>query len=96
MALSELHQLAMRAVEKFGLAKLVIVHRLGDVPVGEASVVVGCSSPHRPATFEALPWVMNLLKRDVPIWKCERYEDQTTQWVHPRPGLPTCSDDETS
>ena len=83
MARRELRKLATTAVEKFGLTKLVIVHRLGEVPIGEASVIVGCSSPHRPATFEALPWVMDVLKRDVPIWKREQYADQTSEWVHP-------------
>tara|TARA_R110002049_G_scaffold2750_2_gene21545 strand:+ start:359887 stop:360357 length:471 start_codon:yes stop_codon:yes gene_type:complete len=84
MAEKQLLQIAADAIQRFGLTKLVIVHRLGDVPVGQASVVVGCSSPHRPATFEALPWVMDILKRDVPIWKCERYVDETSAWVHPQ------------
>lgn len=83
MARRELLKLAVVAVEKFGLTKITLVHRLGEVPIGEASVVVGCSSPHRPATFEALPWVMDVLKRDVPIWKREQYADQTSEWVHP-------------
>jgi molybdopterin synthase catalytic subunit len=61
----------------------LIVHRLGEVPVGQVSVVVGCSSAHRVATFQALPWIMDELKRDVPIWKRELYTDGTTEWVHP-------------
>jgi len=83
MARAELDRLASQAVEKFGLAKLVIVHRLGVVPVGQASVLVGCSSPHRRATFAALAWIMESLKQEVPIWKRERYDDQSTQWIHP-------------
>jgi molybdopterin synthase catalytic subunit len=83
MAIAELEKLASRAVDKFSLRRCVIVHRLGEVPVSEASVVVGCSSPHRPATFEALPWIMDVLKKDVPIWKRELYVDGTTEWVHP-------------
>ena len=83
MAIRELEKIAVTAIEKFRLARVVIVHRLGDVPVGEASVVLGCSSPHRPQTFQALTWVMDVLKRDVPIWKKECYADGTTQWVHP-------------
>ncbi len=83
MAISELEKLATLAVEKFSLRRCLIVHRLGDVPVGEASVVVGCSSAHRIATFEALPWIMDVLKQDVPIWKRELYSDGTTEWVHP-------------
>ena len=83
MAIAELEKLAARAVAKFALRRCVIVHRLGEVPVSEASVVVGCSSPHRPATFEALPWILDVLKKDVPIWKRELYVDGTTEWVHP-------------
>ena len=83
MAHKELLTLAEQAITRFGLAKIVIIHRLGEVPVGEASVVVGCSSPHRPATFDALAWVMDTLKRNVPIWKRERYADETTEWIHP-------------
>ena len=83
MATRELERLAEAAIEKFSLRRLVIVHRLGEVPVGQASVVVGCCSSHRVATFEALPWIMDRLKQEVPIWKQESYFDGTTQWVHP-------------
>jgi len=83
MAIRELQALADRAIEKFGLAHVVLVHRLGDVPIGQASVVVGCSSAHRSATFAALQWMMETLKRDVPIWKRETYDDGRRVWVHP-------------
>ncbi|WP_442510834.1 molybdenum cofactor biosynthesis protein MoaE [Novipirellula sp. SH528] len=83
MALAELNRLAGEAIEQFGLSKIVIVHRLGEVPVGEASVVLGCSSAHRKQSFAALPWLMDQIKTDVPIWKRETYTDGTTQWVHP-------------
>jgi molybdopterin synthase catalytic subunit len=83
MAKGELQKLAEAAIEKFNLFHIVIVHRLGEVPIGEASIVLGCCSAHRPATFEALAWIMNVLKRDVPIWKKEHYADGLTEWVHP-------------
>ena len=83
MAVQQLESIAEQAIAAFGLAAVVIVHRLGEVPIGEASVVVGCSSAHRPATFEALAWIMNTLKRDVPIWKRETYADGSREWVHP-------------
>jgi molybdopterin synthase catalytic subunit len=79
----ELQQLARCAIVKFGLTRVILVHRLGVVPIGEASVIVGCSSPHRTAVFAALPWIMDELKRIVPIWKQEQYVDGTTQWIHP-------------
>lgn len=83
MAQRELEKLATAAIDKFDLFHVVIVHRLGEVPVGEASVVVGCSSSHRPQTFAALAWIMETLKREVPIWKREQYADGTSEWVHP-------------
>ena len=83
MALRELEKLADTALREFKLCRLVIVHRLGEVPIGEASIVVGCSSGHRPETFQALAWVMDTLKREIPIWKREIYADGTTEWVHP-------------
>lgn len=83
MAQRELQRLAENAAERFSLLGVVIVHRLGEVPIGEASVVVGCSSGHRGDTFESLRWIMDTLKRDVPIWKQERYQDGSTEWVHP-------------
>lgn len=83
MAKCELQKLAEAAIERFNLFHVVIVHRLGEVPIGEASVVLGCSSAHRPATFQSLAWIMDVLKRDVPIWKKEHYTDGLTEWVHP-------------
>ena len=83
MAQQQLESIAEQAIQQFGLAHVVIVHRLGDVAIGEASVVVGCSSAHRNATFDGLRWMMELLKRDVPIWKRETYADGTREWVHP-------------
>ncbi len=88
MAIAELKRLANEAIDKFGLTRVVIVHRLGEVPIEQSSVVVGCSSPHRPETFAALPWIMNELKRDVPIWKRETYADGSKDWVHPEPEKP--------
>ncbi|TWU39236.1 molybdopterin synthase catalytic subunit [Novipirellula artificiosorum] len=83
MATTELLRLATDAVERFGLTRLVIVHRLGEVAVGQASIVIGCSSPHRKQTFAALPWLMDQIKTDVPIWKKEHFEGGATEWVHP-------------
>lgn len=84
MAQAELERLASAASSRFGLRHLVIVHRLGEVPIGQASVVVGCSSPHRAAAIDALPWIMDELKKNVPIWKREHFVDGKTEWVHPK------------
>jgi molybdopterin synthase catalytic subunit len=83
MARRHLERLAEEAAAKHTLSHVVIVHRLGEVPLGEASVLVGCSSPHRANVFTALPWIMDRLKADVPIWKRETYQDESTEWLHP-------------
>jgi molybdopterin synthase catalytic subunit len=85
MAAKQLAEIGNQAMERFRLRHVVIVHRLGEVPVAQASVAVGCSSPHRVDTFAALPWIMDTLKQQVPIWKRETFVDGTTQWVHPQP-----------
>lgn len=84
MAMRELNKLAESALKEFSLLNLVIVHRLGEVPIAEASVAIGCSSRHRPETFAALEWIMNKLKKDVPIWKREVYRDGKEEWIHPK------------
>ncbi|TWU37694.1 Molybdopterin synthase catalytic subunit [Novipirellula aureliae] len=83
MAVLELRRLANEAMARFELTRLLIVHRLGVVPIGEPSVVIGCSSAHRKQAFAALPWLMDQIKEDVPIWKKEIYLDGTTEWIHP-------------
>lgn len=94
MAKCELMKLALDAVQKFSLLRLVIVHRLGEVPIAEASVLIGCSSSHRPETFAALEWIMNRLKKEVPIWKREVYSDGKEEWVHPGLKLDASGDSE--
>ena len=62
-----------------------IVHRLGEVPVGEPSVVIAVASPHRAAAYEASRLALERLKREVPIWKRERYADGETVWREEEP-----------
>jgi molybdopterin synthase catalytic subunit len=81
MALAALAALERTACERFTLAHCHIVHRLGDVPVTEASVAVVVSSAHRAAAFEASRWIMDELKRTVPIWKKEFFADGGAHWV---------------
>jgi len=83
MAIAELRKLQQQAVERWGLTGCGIVHRIGVVEIGEASVAVAISSPHRAASYEASRWLMDTLKTDVPIWKKEQWTDGSTDWVHP-------------
>lgn len=80
MALSELERLVREAQERFEIAHIGIVHRTGRLEIGETSVVIAVSAPHRRAAFEACEWAIRELKRTVPIWKKEVFEDGEV-WV---------------
>ena len=88
MALDALGVLERTACERFALAHCAVVHRLGPVPVGEASVAVVVSSPHRTAAFEASRWLMDEIKRKVPIWKKEFFAGGDAEWVAGKPLAP--------
>jgi MoaE-MoaD fusion protein len=80
MAVSELRRLGREAKERFPIAHIGIVHRTGKLEIGETSVVIAVSAPHRKAAFEACEWAIRELKRTVPIWKKEVFEDGEV-WV---------------
>lgn len=65
--------------------RAAIVHRLGDVPVGEPSVAIAVASPHRAAAYEASRTALERLKAEVPIWKRERYADGSETWREEEP-----------
>ena len=81
MALDALAKLERDAVERFEIAGCAIVHRLGDVPIAEASGAVIVAAAHRGPAFDACRWVMDELKRTVPIWKKEFYAEGGEGWV---------------
>lgn len=80
MALTEMQRLGREAHKRFEIAHVGIVHRTGRLEIGETSVVIAVSAPHRHAAFEACEWIIKELKRTVPIWKKEVYEDGE-EWV---------------
>lgn len=86
MAESELEKLEQQARERWSLVECQIVHRLGEVPLAEASVAIVTSSPHRNDAFEAGRWLIDTLKESIPIWKREHYADGNQEWVHPTNG----------
>jgi MoaE-MoaD fusion protein len=75
MALNEMEKLAQAALERFPVRDVCLVHRLGRLEIGETSVLVGVASAHRAAAFEACRWLIDTLKKTVPIWKKEYFED---------------------
>jgi molybdopterin synthase catalytic subunit len=83
MAEQKLAELEAEARRRWSLVECVVVHRLGHLKVGEASVAVAVSSAHRRAAFEAGQWLIDTLKEVVPIWKKENWADGASQWVHP-------------
>ena len=83
MAERRLADLEAEARRRWPVVECSIVHRLGNVPAAEASVAIVVSTPHRADAFAAGQWLIDTLKRDVPIWKREQWSDGTTEWVHP-------------
>jgi molybdopterin synthase catalytic subunit len=83
MARAKLVELEAEARRRWPLLECAIVHRLGHLAIGEASLAVAVSTPHRRAAFEAGGWLIDTLKEVVPIWKKENWTDGESQWVHP-------------
>jgi len=81
MAEAELGRIREQAMARFGLVRCLIHHRLGEVPLLEAAVVVAAASAHRREAFEAAAWIMDRIKEQVPIWKRERYAGGGQAWV---------------
>lgn len=83
MAEKKLALLEAEARRRWPLIECILVHRLGRLELGEASVAIAVSSPHRKAAFEAGQWLIDTIKEVVPIWKQENWADGTSEWVHP-------------
>ena len=87
MALKQMEQLAVQAVANFAVRDVWLVHRLGRLEIGETSVYIAVASAHRAAAFEACRWVIDTLKKTVPIWKKEFFEDGAV-WADGEPFPP--------
>lgn len=75
MALDKMEELARQALQQFKIRDVVLIHRLGRLEIGESSVLIVVASAHRGAAFDACRWLIDTLKRSVPIWKKEYFED---------------------
>ncbi len=80
MAIAKMRSLAETAVTEFQLRRVAIVHRLGELQIGEAAVITAVSAPHRSEAFRACRFLIDQLKQDVPIWKKECFADHVA-WV---------------
>jgi molybdopterin synthase catalytic subunit len=83
MAETKLQELENEAHARWPIDQIAIVHRTGRLKLGEVSVAVAVSCPHRQEAFEAARFLIDTLKATVPIWKKENWSDGTTEWVHP-------------
>jgi MoaE-MoaD fusion protein len=75
MALEQMQKLAREAGERFAIDRVGVVHRLGRLEIGESSIVIVVTSAHRAAAFDACRWLIDTLKRTVPVWKKEHFTD---------------------
>jgi molybdopterin synthase catalytic subunit len=81
LAATRLEEIAGEMFEKWPVRKVALLHRTGELAVGEASVVVACSAPHRGDAFEACRHGIERLKHDVPIWKKESLVSGEAHWI---------------
>jgi molybdopterin synthase catalytic subunit len=81
MAHKVMERLLAAALDRFAISRVRVAHRVGKVPVGEASVLVVVAAEHREPAFEATRWLMDRLKAEVPIFKREQLADGGTRWV---------------
>jgi molybdopterin synthase catalytic subunit len=75
MALRQMREISAEAVERFGVRHVTMVHRLGRLQIGETSVLIVAASAHRAQAFDACRWLIDTLKKQVPIWKRETFAD---------------------
>jgi molybdopterin synthase catalytic subunit len=81
LASARLHEIATEIAERWPVRGIALLHRTGELSVGETSVLVACSAPHRDEAFQACRHGIERLKHDVPIWKKEGLASGDTHWV---------------
>jgi len=84
MAEREMQRIASEALERFAVSRVAVVHRTGRLALGQTSVAVAVAAAHRAAAMDAARFVIDTLKRRVPIWKKERFEGGEV-WIEPAP-----------
>lgn len=81
MAERELERIATEAAERAGTDRVAVVHRVGELAIGDISVAIAVSSPHRAEAFEASRYVIEEIKKRLPVWKREHYVGGASGWV---------------
>lgn len=82
LAEKEMRRIAQELRQEFGILRLVMIHRVGELAIGEAAVVVAVSAPHRGEAFAACHAGIDRVKERVPIWKKERWAEGESRWHH--------------
>ena len=83
MAQRQLQELAVEARKRWPVIRLALLHRTGRVPLGEASVLIAVSTPHRSEAFECCRWLIDTLKAELAVWKKEVWEGGGESWAKP-------------
>lgn len=83
MAEEELHRILDEAEDRFGVIDVIVEHRVGVLELGECSIAIVAAHPHRAQAMDCSRYVIEEIKKRVPIWKMERYADGTREWVDP-------------
>jgi molybdopterin synthase catalytic subunit len=81
MASPVLAEIASEAADRLGTERLVVVHRVGELAIGDVSVAIAVSSPHRAQAYDASRYVIEEIKKRLPVWKREHYQDGRSEWV---------------
>jgi molybdopterin synthase catalytic subunit len=81
MATPVLAEIANEAAERLGTDRVAVVHRVGELAIGDVSVAIAVSSPHRAQAYEASRHVIEEIKKRLPVWKREHYADGRSEWV---------------
>lgn len=87
LAIATLHKIAANVLLKHGCTKIAIIHKLGDCPIGEESIIIAVSSPHRQAAWRAGEEALEETKAKAEIWKLERFENGDGVWRANRDGI---------
>ncbi|MEO7063810.1 MAG: molybdenum cofactor biosynthesis protein MoaE [Dokdonella sp.] len=93
LAESEGEAILGEAMARFRVREARCTHRVGDLAIGDLAVWAGVSADHRDSAFAACRWIIDEVKRRVPIWKNEHYADGESGWLHPDPAMTTDPDE---
>ena len=88
MARQQMHTLLAEACQRWPVTRVEMIHRLGRLELGEVSISIALSCPHRAEAFAAGQYLIDRFKETVPIWKKENWVDGSTEWVHPGTEIP--------